>query len=426
MKRQLDSSVTPLFTFEEAPGSEFSPVSSYPRGVSPELRNKRRKISEESSSIPYTWDETEVDNTEQSHALEQHLLNLLHVGVYPQVLCSEITNTVLVRRYWSLAELWALLEERKSSWSNEAGNKKRASPEPNMEQLATAEAESDIQEVHEVPEVNTPDHVKLVNVDSIENQMPKEAPDSNVTCEAACSVSNNLLPQPPSVLEQEQEQDGSCQASDKPGCLSLQATKTLESQDRFIDILNEDQCEPLPQESTENEVVFPASVPEVEQPHISDIEFYELGRVDDDDVFYRTLDAAYSAIVRPGVAAEVASDLQHLLESPELNATDLPNSPESIGIRDSDIPAPKVEPVHLATVSQDAIQERFDEWPSEPSCQPILPTSHFNDPCVELNNDMPWLTAGYGESQPRASAEIDARQSQAPELSDFWRQNKLY
>ncbi|KAJ5428280.1 hypothetical protein N7445_009734 [Penicillium cf. griseofulvum] len=334
LQRQLDSSVTPLFTFEEAHVSELSKVSSHSRGVSTETRNKRRKISKDSSSIPYTWDETEVDNTEESHVLEQHLLNLLHVGVFTQVLCSKITSTVSARRYWSLAELWGLLEERKASWSNEAVNKKRASLEANTEQLAAVEAEADIQEV---PEIIAPDHVDLANVGSVQNKISKQSPDLNIACEAVGSESNNL-PQPHSVFEQ--EQDGPCQVSDIPGCLSLQATKTSESQDRYIDILNEDQCEPLPQESTEDEVLFPASVPEVEHPHISDIEFYALDRVDDDDAFYRTLDAAYCAIVRPGVAAEVASDLQQLLESPELNATDLPNSPESTGVRDSDIPPP--------------------------------------------------------------------------------------
>ncbi|KAJ5816439.1 hypothetical protein N7447_008672 [Penicillium robsamsonii] len=412
VERQLDSSVTPLFIFEKAPVSEISPVSSHSRGGSPECPHKRRKTAKQSSSIPYTWTETEVDTTEHSHALEQHLLNLLRVGLYPQALCSEITNTVLTRRYWSLAELRALLEERKASWSSEADIRHRA----------VAEAAP-----QEVPEIIAPDSLDVVNVGSVQNQTSKQSPDSNVACETTCRV-NNGLPQQPSVLER--QQDGPCQASDKPRGLNSQADSTS-SQGRFIDILNEDQCEPLSQELIEDEIIFPTSVPEVEQPHMSGIEFYELDRVDDDDddLFYRTLDAAYHAIVHPGVAAEVALNLQQLLESPELNGADLPNTPELTGVRDSDIPSRRVkvgEPECLATVSQAIIQERFDERPPAPSCQQKLSTGHSDDPWVGQNNDLPWLTTGYGQLQPRGSTEFDARQSQPPGLSDFWRQNKLY
>ncbi|KAJ9487641.1 hypothetical protein VN97_g5658 [Penicillium thymicola] len=413
VKRQLGASLTPLFKFDKAPASEISAVCNHSHSASPVSHSKRRKITKESSSIPYTWTGTKVDVTEQSDALEQHLLNLLHVGVYPQALCSEITNTVLAR-YWSLAELWELLEERKAAWSNEAGNKKRASPEANMRQPAAAEAAR-----QEVSETIAPDHLGIVNVSSVQNEIFKQSPDSNIACETARIVNDDLREQP-SVLEQ--EPDGPLQASAELGCVNSEAVRTSNSPDRFIDVLNEDQCEPCPQESAENAVLFPAAVPEIKQPHMSDTEFYELGRLDDDDVFYRTLDAAYRAIVCPEVAAEVASDLQQLLESPELNGNELPDSPE-------DIPTRQVEagdPERLATVPRDIIQDRCDERPSELSFQHELPTSHSNDPCVGQNNDLPWLAAGYGQSQPRVSTEIDTRQGQPPGLSDFWRQNKLY
>ncbi|CAI7577711.1 unnamed protein product [Penicillium glandicola] len=421
VERQLDPSVTPLFTFGQAPVSETSPVSSHSRSASPKPHNKRRKISKQSSSIPYTWTETDVDNAEQSHNLEQHLLNLLHVGVNPQVLCSEITNTVLARQYWSLAELWVLLEERKASWSNEAGNKKRASPETNIGQLAAAEAAP-----QKAPEIIAVDHLDIVNAGSTQDEMSKQSPDSDVARETSCSA-NNGLPQQPLVLEQ--QQDVPRQTSDPPGCINFQAIRASDSQYRFMDVLNEDQCEPFPQQSAGDEVLFPAPVPEVKQPRMSDSEFYELGQVDDDEAFYRTLDAAYYAIMRPGVAAEVASDLQQLLESPELNGTDISNSPEPTSIRDSDIPTRQVDaggPEHLATVFQDITQERHDEMLPEPSRQQKTSSSDSNDPCVDQNNDLPWMPTGYGQLQPRASTGIDTRQSQHPGLSDFWRQNRLY
>lgn len=413
VKRQLGASLTPLFKFDKAPASEISAVCSHSHSASPVFHSKRRKITKKSSSIPYTWTGTEVDATEQSDALEQHLLNLLHVGVYPQALCSEITNTVLAR-YWSLAELWELLEERKAAWSHEAGNKKRASPEANMRQPAAAEAAP-----QEVSETIAPDHLDIVNASSVQNEISKQSPDSNIACETARSVNDDR--EQPSVLEQ--QPDGPLQASAELGCVNSEAVRTSNSPDRFIDVLNEDQCEPCPQESAENAVLFPAAVLDVKQPHMSDTEFYELGRLDDDDVFYRTLDTAYRAIVCPEAGAEVASDLQQLIESPELNGNELPDSPES------DIHTRQAEagdPEHLATVSRDIIQDRCDERPYEPSFQHELPTSHSNDPCVGQNNGLPWLAAGYGQSQPRASTGIGTRQSQPPGLSDFWRQNKLY
>ncbi|KAJ6178852.1 hypothetical protein N7519_009313 [Penicillium mononematosum] len=419
VKRKLDASVMPLFAFEEAPVSEMYPVSGHSRSASPMPHNKRRKISKQSSSIPYTWTETEVDDTEQSDALEQHLLNLLHVGVYPQGLCSETKNTVLTGRYWSLAELWELLEERKTSWSSEAGRQNRTSPEANTAQLAAVKASP-----QEVPKVTAADDLDVHNAGSVQNETSKQSADSDIACEMGCSV--NSPPKQPSVLEQ--QQDGPHEASDKPGCLSLQASRALNSPDRFIDTLNEDHGEPSHQESAEDAVLFPA-LPDVEQPHMSDIEFYELGRVDDDDVFYRTLDAAYCAIVRPEVVAEVASDLQQLLESPELNGNDLPNTPEPTSIREPDIPTGQVEgaePEHLVTASQDIIQDGYDGRPSEPSCKQKLSTSHSNDPCVDQNNDLPWMATGYGQTQPRASTGIDAGHAKPPGLSGFWRQNRLY
>ncbi|KGO75334.1 hypothetical protein PITC_001880 [Penicillium italicum] len=405
VKHQVDASITPLITFEEKRAREVSPVSSHPRSASPMPHNKRRKISKLSSSVPHTWTETEVDNIAQNDALEQHLLNLLHVGVYPQALCSEITNTVLARQYWSLAELWELLEERKTAWSNEA----------NIGHLGAAETA-----LQEVPEVISPNHLDLVDVGNVQNDMSKQSTDSNAVCETARS-GNNDPPEQASDLEQ--QKDGPSQASDKPNCLNLQAARTSNSPDRFIDTLNGDQCAPSPQESPDDAVRFPAPVPEVKQPHMSDIEFYELSRVDDDDVFYRTLDAAYYSIVHPEVAAEVASDLQQLLESPELNGNELPNSPES------DIPNGQVEagePEILATVSQDITQEQDDERPHEPSLQHKLPTSYSNDGCVDQHIDLPWLANEYSQSQPHASTVVGARRSQPPDLSDFWRQNKLY
>ncbi|KZN87263.1 hypothetical protein EN45_058210 [Penicillium chrysogenum] len=420
VKCKLDDSAMPLFAFEEAPASEISPVFGHSRSASPMPPNKRRKISKQSSSIPYTWTETEIDDTEQSDALEQHLLNLLHVGVYPQALCSEIKNTVLTGQYWSLAELWELLKERKASWSNEAGRQIRASPEASTGQLAAVDAS-----LQEVREVIAPGHSDVPSAGSVQNEMSKQSADSNVACETACSV--NSPPKQSSGLEQ--QQDRPHEASDKPGPPSLQAARTSNSPDRFIDTLNEDQGEPSHQESAEDAVHFPASVPDVEHPHMSDIEFYELGRVDDDDVFYRTLDAAYCAIVSPEVAAEVASDLQELLESPELNGNDLPNTPESTNIREPDIPtgqAEVAEPEYLVKVSQDIIQNRYDGRPSEPSCQRKLSTSHLNDPCVDQNNELPWVATGYGQTQPRASTGIDAGQAKPPGLSGFWRQNRLY
>ncbi|KAJ5592510.1 hypothetical protein N7537_009414 [Penicillium hordei] len=412
VKRQLGASLTPLFTFGKAPTSEISTVSNHSRSASPVFHSKRRKVTKELWSIPYTWTETEID-TEQSDALEQHLLNLLHVGVYPQALCSEIRDNVLVRRYWSLAELWKLLEERKAAWSNEAGNKKRASHDANMRQPAAAEAAP-----REISEINAPDHLETVNVGSVENKMSKQSPDSNIACETARSV-NDDPPEQPSILEQ--QQDGPLQTSEEQGCVNFEAARISNSPNRFMENLNEDQWELFPQESAEDAVIFPASVLEVKQPHMSDSEFYELGPLDD-DAFYRTLDAAYRAIVRPEIAAEVASNLQQLLDSPELNGNELPDSPQS------DIPTRQVEmrdSEHLATASRDIIQDRYDERPPEPFFQHGLPTSHSNDPFIGQNNDLPWLT-GYGRSQPRAPTEINTRQNQPAGLSDFWRQNKLY
>lgn len=428
-KRKLDASHTSLFTFDDTPVGDVCLNSRNSRGGSYESCNKRRRASPESSSIPYTWPESDVDGTEQSNSIEQYLLKLMHVGMEPQNLFSEISKSALIKRYWSLSELWVLMWERKASWPNEAETEERASPETNMERHA---AEATLQPPLEIIGA---DHSDPAQVSGMHNETFQKSRSSDNSAGTARSVIKRSPKQDPFLernKEAKQQIDELHRYSDKQGGIapSARSAETLNSQSRSIDLVNKDPCQSLPLNKADQDVPFPAIVPDYLQSHVSDIELQELTRVDDDDMFYQTLDAAYHAIVHPELAAEVASDLQELLAFPELeDISSFLDHPESTRVPDSDgftREKEGVEPEQLKTSPQNITKETSDVRPPVHSTQHGLLMGHLKDIASEGGNDLPWLSAEYGQSQLPSLTEISARESQPSVSCTFWRRNRLY
>jgi hypothetical protein len=430
VKRKLDTPHTPSFTVEEPIAREVYTDAHNSGNASPEPGTKRRKTSSLSVSIPYTWSESGVNNLDESSGLEQYLLNIMHVGLDPQTLSSEISKSVLARRYWSLSELWVLLWKRKAFWPNKTENKKQDSTEPNIEQKAEAEV------APENPQENiTPDN--SVEVSQTHTEVPNAAPKTVI--ETACTANSDRLEQH-SVLEQQdtlaQEKDEVLQMSDRKSCLNA-ATNVVEAtnnQNCSTDTLKEDNCEFPSLEGPGDNSASPAPTLEVQQGHVPSIDIYEISRVIDDDEFYHTLDAAYDAIMSPGLAAEVASNIQQLIAFHELDGTfGVTSRPQPIQNADyvdltQDIE--EGEPEGLATVSENTIQDNHDARLPEPSQQHELPMQHSNEPLFHQSNglsgQLPWLATEYVQPTLRTSPEIIARQSQLPGICEFWRQNRLY
>ncbi|KAJ5780551.1 hypothetical protein N7457_005711 [Penicillium paradoxum] len=410
---------------EEAPLHEISSASPRLGNVSPNSPNKRRRTSQ-SPSIPYTWSESDTDSIAQGNALEQYLLNLMHVGMDLQTLCTEISNPGLTKQYWSLSELWVLLCERKASWPSEIRNETRTSPGTNTDQHATGRITPQVQ-----PEMIELTHLHSPGADSMNNGISQQFLEPYTSIETPSGV-NRCLPEQDTLPERGkypkknqdsgQSDNGLPQNLDRKSCFNVptHAPTLSDSQTRSTDLLNEDRYELFSPKKADKETISPAILSEVRQPPASDIEFYDLSQVDDDEVFYHTLDAAYHAIVHPEVAAEVASDLQELLASPGMTV----NPYSEVRLLDPKDRGRQARATRNGPPKHQTKKE--DARPSEPFLEENFPMHHLNGVSFDGSNDLPWLDTGHRQPQLCSTTGIIARRSQPPGLCEFWRQNRLY
>ncbi|KAJ5118701.1 hypothetical protein N7526_010338 [Penicillium atrosanguineum] len=85
------------------------------------LDRQAAKAAHESRSFsPYTWSESGRATASLSAIVEDHLLNILHVGLFPKPQTSPEVE-IGSKHYYSLHELKMLLEARKESWQSNIG-----------------------------------------------------------------------------------------------------------------------------------------------------------------------------------------------------------------------------------------------------------------------------------------------------------------
>ncbi|KAJ5119739.1 hypothetical protein N7448_010408 [Penicillium atrosanguineum] len=85
------------------------------------LDRQAAKAAHESRSFsPYTWSESGRATASLSAIVEDHLLNILHVGLFPKPQTSPEVE-IGSKHYYSLHELKMLLEARKESWQSNVG-----------------------------------------------------------------------------------------------------------------------------------------------------------------------------------------------------------------------------------------------------------------------------------------------------------------
>ena len=386
-----------------------SPPSKRSRSPSLDSSQKKRKVSRGFLSIPYTWTESEDEDTERDHALERHLLALMHVGLCPQGITSETSHCVFAEKNWTLSELWTLLKERKVLWSNQANNRKQAAPAKTT-----------------TLDIVTQDHSTLFDVSSIHDEIFNRSQKPTIALEADCNARSSLSQQD-SVPQKGKRPTHQRPSHEECPRLSKQMLNTCRVEIDLTDGVNENRRMPLTQEFLEEKSLPSASAPQVTGPSVYEIDLHG-SRVEDDDLFYQTLDAAYHAIVRPEVAAEVASNLQKLLTSPEHNNSFL----QHVLPRSVPVPSPHNarseteagEPT-LAITATGNIKHKTSEAGQPEAFHPCkTPINHGNESLYGPTNDFPWLVAD--QPQMRRSTTNQIGHSQPPAPSGFWRQNKLY
>jgi hypothetical protein len=420
---QLESSYPPLASRDPAhplhPSSRVNTIQreeSYSppppkRSRSPFLDHpqKKRKFPEGSSSVPYTWTGSEDENTERDQVLEQRLLALMHVGLCPQI-SSEIPQFKFAGKCWSLSELWALLKERKVLWSNKTSNRQQAAPTKTN-----------------TPEIVTQAHSVFFNVSNIRDVRFNRSQEPKTALEADGDTRSSLS-QHDSISQQRKSFTPLSPGKEKAARLSTKSPRTCSGKNVLINGVNENQDLPLTQESADEQVLPSVSAPELPRPSLYDDDLHGLSRVEDDDLFYQTLDDVYHAIVRPEVAAEVASDLQKLLTSPEhsnpFGQHKLPRQIPMLSPHNAHPEKTAGDPNLPVQAIENINQEKSETEPPEGSHLCERPTSHENDRFYGPSNDLPWLAA-Y-QPQLHRSTMDQTGQSRPPGPFGFWRQNRLY
>ncbi|CAG8000974.1 unnamed protein product [Penicillium salamii] len=377
---------------------------------------KRGKTSKSSSSIPYSWSDSAQRSIDSDRALEEHLLTMMHVGLNAQEISSGTTLPYLSGKSWTLPELRTLLEERMGLWSNDLSNTDKEEQGPPKIDLVQQVSDPAIQSL--MSGSSERGRSGRFNVGGIRDKVFGKRSSQKATTEADCDVRSGLF-------------QGNAVA-----CTSQNTGDAVDTQD---------ECELLAQREHNVENV-PTEDPDYENPFLShdeeppisvflnkaplartrDIDLHGLSRVEDENLFYRTLDAAFDTIMAPGIPEKVASDLQeHLSEAMSPYGIGGPLDQAAVS-RKSPTPSchdtgQELEDEH--TVSFTSAIEHSKPEISEAGQSEPHPTT-IDDEFHDSSNKMPWFIDKQSKSHPSSASDTDQRQTSV--LSGFWRKNRLY
>lgn len=376
-----------------------------------ESPQKREKLSTQSSCTPYTWSESEDNTKEHENALEQHLLTLLHTGLNSQGIFSEIPASQLRERYWGLSELWLLLEDRKELWPDECDRKVQEQvPAPSSQTPLLSLAEKG--------------RSSLLNIGRIRDKVFSKRSSSKVAPDVDSNTSSSPLQQYLALRAcQKPEIDGT--EKEEKHVLSTQLSQAQDGRSVPPD---EPKNEPPPpnHDSAEAPETYPPLPMEDRPKSICDFDLHALSQVEDDDLFYQTLEAAFDTIIDPDLPAIVASHLQELLTPAGLRR------PLEHPLTSRKSPTPSCHNVDeeagetltaIAVPLDNISEEASDTVAPTPPIKCEIPTSNEKER-DDPNDEIPWLVGS--RSQLHASATDQTDRGPAAALSGFWRRNKLY
>ncbi|CAG7938178.1 unnamed protein product [Penicillium salamii] len=379
---------------------------------------KRGKTSKSSSSIPYSWSDSAQRSIDSDRALEEHLLTMMHVGMNAKEISSGTTLPYLSGKSWTLPELRTLLEERMGLWSNELNNTDHEEQGPLKIDLVQQISDPAIQSLMSGPSERG--RSGRFNVGSIRDKVFGKRSSQKVAYETDCDVRSGLF-------------QGNAVA-----CTSQNTGHAVDTQDEDeFPPAHEHNVENVPAESP-NDCENPFSFRDDEEPRTSvflnkallagtrDFDLQGLGRVENDDLFYQTLDAAFDTIMAPGIPEKVASDLQeHLSEAMSpygiagpLEQAAVSRQSPTPSCHDTGQELGDEHTVSFTSAIEHSKPEISEAGQSEP--HPTFIDNEYHD----LSNKMPWFIENQSKSHPSTASDTD--QKQASVLSGFWRKNRLY
>ncbi|KAJ5766892.1 uncharacterized protein N7511_004508 [Penicillium nucicola] len=402
--QQFALSPMPLSSFACAPTNKISLASKPCVCTLPGIQVEKGGISEQSSS-PYTWPESEAQDTLRELALQQYLLEVLHSGLDPHAASSVTSDHLPSLRYWSLAELWMLLEERKASWSTETDKKQPVSLNPKSRDQSSAK-----QAVQPSFTVVAPSPQGLVCADV----NPQATSNSRVALDLSHGGHSGFFFR--GDKGHPHQPRGRC------GDVSSE----------IIEDCNSSGASPEGRQSPPRaKAEYFSTFPQQEFPKsASFIDLEDLDHVEDDDSFYETLDTAYHAIIGPDAAGQddvlEAPDSPVLLGSSRFNeASDPFTTPQSTGDM-SVVLATQLEKIEQPPpLAQSIKPERADTESLRLSHQDKRLRNSSKKGGLGQNTILPWLT-GYNNPKILVPTSSTLEQNQDPDLSHFWRHNRLY
>lgn len=392
------------------------------------------------SATPYTWFASELDVTEKDCAVESYLLNLLHVGLHMEQMCDSSNDFNSNKTYWSLNGLKKLLEERKQCWESVTSKQDQNPADIQISPLKRKSSPGDLTKSafgrvfqrepigarNEIPrDTMGVSRTKPMDNGNQPGRREEPMPSSPAFHSDACAH-RPPTPLPKVTVDSRNHQSRGIQkVPTTPVCLD----HLQESMNGPKHQLQDDLC-PSCVEVEEPGQDFQSQLGTQSAQPLATSDLANIALCGDDELFYRTMDAAYAAIVNRHCAEQA-----FLQDDCEPNRDILPS------------PFQDADQLASAEASLDEFEEALlnEQVACTRSSYPALGTSHFpqnglktgqndlpHDDELLLNEALPeetqhlsWLAGPNGENFLTTTA-LGSISDPIPEFSGFWRQNKLY
>ncbi|KAJ5114980.1 hypothetical protein NUU61_000739 [Penicillium alfredii] len=335
---------------------------------------KNKKVEAPQSATPYTWSGSNIGESQRDRIMDLYLLDLLHAGLHTQRIGDDDTATSRGKRYLKLEELKGILEERKACWGSGCVEEDSSSNGFSMKFLERS------QPFNNLPEIG------------FNGDLP-HAPHSTQRMPEYCTEEGQL-------------------GSNGGGNVPTERTglsPALEPADTA-------KCE----EQTLTSLAHGRKKNDPQIPLTMAADLIQVG-ADDDEVFYRTLDAAYRTIVSTGDKDQDFGQCHsNSAAPPRLSGIETDSQPNALldsltlsllGFADTTWRQVYDYPDHPVLIDPHSLHEGLEKGPTVSTQR--RPSS-FLPPEENVEQSPGWartattLTASY------------------PWPLGFWRQNKLY
>ncbi|CAG7929067.1 unnamed protein product [Penicillium olsonii] len=381
------------------------------REASLEPPNKKGKISKRSSSTLYTWSESEKGHPGDDHALEKHLLALMHVGLNREEISRANSLPCFSDKYWSLPELKTLLDERMGLWSDELDHTgpTQQIPDPSIQSLT--------------PNSSARGRSGLFNVGSIREKVFGRLSGQKTASDTSCDMCSGISQTSSTPFT---KPNAGCTVENEQGSDEHSPQQVPSERNRSQDVLNDTDAIFIPEDGA-NDPHDSASMTTKElRPLTCPVDFHDINQVEDDELFYETLDAAFNNIMAPNLQKIAASRLQR--HSSEM----MTHQAIEQELEDYAVSLARLSPTcHGAEKDQGGGHPAISVADNECTNTGIQETDQAESDSKAIENEhhgtgskTPWMVEGQPGLSSSTANQTEQRNDSM--LAGFWRKNRLY